>query len=187
MTTIFLGDSITEGYGVEASECWVSGMPEDAINRGISGDTTAGMLRRFPAHVLAAKPDRVVIMGGLNDLGEGVHWSQAANHLRVMCEWARREGIEPVLAVCVQPDYDEFLSSGWSYVLPAIHTLPEQFDALADWIRRYTKQEHILCLDFAQEFPKRITREYCRYFLDGEHPNRFGHAILRDIARDILG
>ena len=186
MTTVFLGDSITEGYGVGENECWVSGMPEGAINRGISGDTTAGMLRRFPAHVLAAKPERVVIMGGLNDLGEGVFWKQAADNLRAMCEWARQEGIEPVLAVCVQPDYEEFLSSGWSYVLPGIRTLPDQFAALSDWIRRYTETEDILCLDFAREFPKRITQEYCRYFLDGEHPNRFGHEIMRDIALDIL-
>lgn len=184
--TVFLGDSITEGFGVSSDECWVSGMPEMAINHGISGDTTAGMLRRFPAHVIAEHPERVVILGGLNDIGLGQEWGRVAANLQLMCEWAQKEQIQPVLATNVPPDYDEFLASDWAMFLPAIRAIPEQLAALNDWTRKYTQKTGILCLDFADQFPKRVTEEYCRYFIEGEHPNRFGHAVMREIAREIL-
>lgn len=183
---VFLGDSITEGFGVSSDECWVSGMPEEAVNHGISGDTIEGMVRRFPAHVVAEHPDRVVIMGGLNDIGLGKDWGRAAANLQLLCEWAQKEHIEPVLATNIEPDYDEFLESDWALVLPAIRDIPRQLTALNDWIREYTAKQGILCLDFADAFPKRITEEYCRYFIEGEHPNRFGHAVMRDIALETL-
>ena len=183
---VFLGDSITEGFGVSSDECWVSGLPGETVNRGISGDTTEGMVRRFPAHVVAEHPDYVVIMGGLNDIGLGKDWGRAATNLQLLCEWAQKERIQPVLATNVQPDYDEFLASDWALVLPAIRDIPRQLTALNDWVREYTVKQGILCLDFADAFPKRITEEYCRYFIEGEHPNRFGHAVMREIGLETL-
>jgi lysophospholipase L1-like esterase len=40
-------------------------------NRGISGDTTRGMLIRLEADVLALQPKAVVMLMGTNDLEEG--------------------------------------------------------------------------------------------------------------------
>lgn len=185
-TTVFLGDSITAGYGVARGECWTDGLPGININRGISGDTTSGMLRRFSAHVLAENPDRVVILGGLNDLGEGRPWEQAAENIEQMFITARRAGIEPVIAICVTPDYDEFLAGGWAHTLPGIRSIPENLSKLNHWLRDYADTHQRICLDFEREFPKRLTQEYCRYFSDGEHPNRFGHAVMREIAREVL-
>ena len=184
--TVFLGDSITAGYGVAPGECWVDGLPGININRGISGDTTSGMRRRFSAHVHAEKPDRVVILGGLNDLGMGRPWTEPAENIKQMCVIAQNTGIEPVIAICVTPDYDEFLSGGWAYALPGIRSIPENLAKLNNWLRDYADRNRILCLDFEQEFPKKLTQEYCRYFSDGEHPNRFGHAVMREIASEVL-
>jgi len=63
---VFLGDSITQGWpdlpkffpGVKIA------------NRGISGDTTRGMLIRLKEDVLALKPAGVVMLMGTNDLEE---------------------------------------------------------------------------------------------------------------------
>ena len=64
--TVFLGDSITRGYGVSSGEGWVELLHRGKnINHGIDGDTTAGMLRRFSAHVVREQPERVVIMGAV--------------------------------------------------------------------------------------------------------------------------
>lgn len=186
ITTVFLGDSITEGYGVYRGECWVDGLPGRNINHGICGDTTRGMIRRFHSHVIAEKADRVVILGGLNDLGEGRPWQEPAENIARMCITAQENGIEPVIAICVQPDYDEFLASGWAYALPGIKTIPDQLTKLNHWLRDYAKERNLCCLDFEKEFPERLTQEYCRYFSDGEHPNRFGHAVMREIAREVL-
>lgn len=185
-TTIFLGDSITEGYGVSAGGCWVDAMPGDNINRGISGDTTTGMRRRFSAHVLRHAPDRVVIMGGINDLSEGGRLETVKENLLDMYEQAQSNGIVTVPAVCVHPDYNELLNNDWVEFLPGMRGLPEKLEALAQWIRAYAREHQCVCLDFAQKFPDYTRDGYCRYFSDGVHPNARGHAIMANIARNVL-
>ncbi|WNO11546.1 GDSL-type esterase/lipase family protein [Teredinibacter sp. KSP-S5-2] len=60
--TVFLGDSITE-FGA-----WDEWFPNSRIiNRGISGDTTEGVLKRL-APVAQGKPAQVFLMIGTNDL-----------------------------------------------------------------------------------------------------------------------
>ena len=184
--TVFLGDSITEGYGVSKGECWVDAMPGIVINRGISGDTTSGMLRRFQAHVLAERPDRVVIMGGINDLSEGGSLDTVQNHLYEMYECAQAHDITVVPAICVYPDYNELLNNDWAKFLPGIHQLPKKLEKLAEWIRKYALEHHCTCLDFTQEFEKYTIDGYCRYFSDGVHPNERGHAIMAEIAKNVL-
>ncbi len=71
-TIVCLGDSITAGYGLRAGENWTDLLQKKhpeirLINRGISGDTTSGMLARFKRDVIREKPDDVMIFGGLND------------------------------------------------------------------------------------------------------------------------
>lgn len=69
---IFIGDSITSGYGIKKKESWVynlsTKLPLNIINMGINGDTTASMLNRFYNDVTSKKPDYIFIMGGTNDL-----------------------------------------------------------------------------------------------------------------------
>src|SRR5580704_8643449 len=65
---VFLGDSITQGWGDDMK----GGFPGLKVaNRGISGDTTRGVLIRLDTDVLALHPDGVVILIGTNDLEEG--------------------------------------------------------------------------------------------------------------------
>lgn len=183
---VFLGDSITEGYGVSPEECWVAALPGDTVNHGISGDTTAGMLRRFHAHVIKEHPDYVVIMGGINDLSEGRSLQLVQQNLQAMYEKAERQGIGVIPAVCVMPDYAMVLENEWAQYYPAIQHLPEQLEQLAAWIRSYAQHNELLYLDFAQFFTDYTTDHYSRYFFDGVHPNARGHAIMAQIAKKLL-
>ena len=185
--TVFLGDSITEGYGVSHGEGWVERLRGgENINHGISGDTTTGMLRRFSAHVLREKPDRVVIMGGINDLSEGETLQTVIHNLDTMYTRAEMHGIEVIPAVCVMPDYPMLLENDWVSYYPGIQMLPQNLERLADWIRHCAQENGWLCLDFAREFPKYTVDGYPRYFSDGTHPNERGHEILACIAQQQL-
>ena len=64
---VFLGDSITQGWG-DTMGGKFAGLK--VANRGISGDTTRGMLLRLPEDVLALQPRGVVMLMGTNDLEE---------------------------------------------------------------------------------------------------------------------
>lgn len=60
-----IGDSII------ARGLWGDVLPEHRVaNRGLSGDTTAGILARLDA-ILATRPEQAVIMAGINDLMQG--------------------------------------------------------------------------------------------------------------------
>ena len=66
---VFLGDSITQGWG-DKFRGHFEGMK--LANRGISGDTTRGMLIRLQEDVIALNPSAVVILMGTNDIGAQV-------------------------------------------------------------------------------------------------------------------
>ena len=74
-TLVFLGDSLTAGLGVQASEAFpalvaekirAAGLPVEVQNAGLSGDTSAGGLRRID-WVLQRPVDLLVIELGAND------------------------------------------------------------------------------------------------------------------------
>src|SRR5438874_413684 len=56
---VLLGDSITQGWGEDFS-AWFPGMK--IANRGISGDTSRGVLIRLKEDVLALDPQSVVLL-----------------------------------------------------------------------------------------------------------------------------
>jgi len=62
---VFLGDSITQGWGVDFKKSF-----DDLklANRGIGGDTTRGMLIRLQEDVLSLHPKAVVLLMGTNDI-----------------------------------------------------------------------------------------------------------------------
>jgi len=65
---VFFGDSITQGWGDDMGKSFGS---TKVANRGISGDTTRGMLLRIEDDVLSLNPSGVVMLMGTNDLEEG--------------------------------------------------------------------------------------------------------------------
>jgi peptidoglycan/xylan/chitin deacetylase (PgdA/CDA1 family)/lysophospholipase L1-like esterase len=66
-SVVFLGDSITQGWGDDFKGAF--GQMKIA-NRGITGDTSRGLLVRLKEDVLALDPRAVVLMIGANDLAE---------------------------------------------------------------------------------------------------------------------
>lgn len=72
---LFLGDSLTAGYGIDQAQAYPSlvqkiassnGVDLEIINAGMSGDTSAGALRRLP-WFLKNKIDICLIALGAND------------------------------------------------------------------------------------------------------------------------
>jgi acyl-CoA thioesterase I len=103
---VFLGDSLTAGYGLEPQQAlpqqveavWkAKGLDAVAINAGVSGDTTANGLARFDWSVAEAKPDLVVIALGANDYLMGVPPDVARGNLAAILDRSRGAGIPAVL------------------------------------------------------------------------------------------
>lgn len=80
---VFLGDSITQGWGDDLQGAF-PGLK--VANRGISGDTTRGVLIRLREDVLALHPAAVVLLIGTNDLEEKATPEIIAANLKLILE-----------------------------------------------------------------------------------------------------
>lgn len=94
---VVLGDSITAGYGLDPSEAYpallqkkieAAGLPFTVSNAGVSGDTTAGGLRRIDWSLGRGADVLIVALGG-NDGLRGISPKQTAENLAGIIQRAR--------------------------------------------------------------------------------------------------
>lgn len=98
-TIVFFGDSLTAGYGVDPDEAYpaliqkkieAAGLPWRVVNAGLSGETTAGGLRRLD-WILRQKVDIFVLELGGNDGLRGIAPSVTRSNLIRMIERIRQQ------------------------------------------------------------------------------------------------
>lgn len=113
---VAFGDSLTAGLGVSAEESYpaqlqrrldVLGYTYRVINAGVSGDTTAGGLRRV-SWILTNKPDLVILELGANDGLRGLSVDQTQHNLREIILRLRGAGVGIVLVgMKLPPNYGQ--------------------------------------------------------------------------------
>ena len=103
---IALGDSLTAGYGVLESQSFpallqqridAEGYEFDVVNAGVSGDTTAGGLRRLDWALDGDVRVLVVALGG-NDGLRGLSVADMKKNLSAIVEAAKARGVAVILA-----------------------------------------------------------------------------------------
>lgn len=97
---VFLGDSITQGWGTLAQD-----FPNLKVaNRGISGDTSRGVRYRLREDVLALNPKAVSLLIGTNDLALGGEPEQViANIQAIVAELQKQNANVPIVLNRVMP------------------------------------------------------------------------------------
>lgn len=104
---IFLGNSITNGGE------WAELLRNPhAKNRGISGDTTQGVLDRMST-ITKGKPSKIFLLIGTNDLSRGKSVDEVAKNVAKIVERVKRESPKTKLYVQsvfpVNPKFNKFL------------------------------------------------------------------------------
>ncbi len=94
---VFLGDSITQGWGDDMGGCFPG---VKVANRGISGDTSRGVLIRLKDDVLALHPSGVVILIGCNDLEEGADPETSATNLKLILAELKNSNPKMPIILC---------------------------------------------------------------------------------------
>lgn len=94
---VLLGDSITQGWGEDFSY-WFPGLK--IANRGISGDTTRGVLIRLQDDVLALEPQAVVLLIGTNDLEEKAEPETIAGNLKLILAALEKHNAKMPIILC---------------------------------------------------------------------------------------
>ncbi|MEM8499818.1 MAG: arylesterase [Pseudomonadota bacterium] len=112
-TVLLLGDSIGAGYGIAEHDSWAAGLAEhlsgagaNLVNASVSGETTAGGLRRLPELLERHKPALVIIELGGNDGLRGYPITRMKQNLEAMIKQALEIGSKVyVLGMHIPPNY----------------------------------------------------------------------------------
>lgn len=192
---VILGASYAAGWGAPPLPGF-----DPVINRGIGGEETGDMLRRFDRDVAAARPGAVLIWGHVNDITrstpERLEATKVAarEHYRQMIHKARAAGVEVILAtevpwtepVGLMNDLRAFighLRGKESYA----QRVSAHVGELNEFVRELAARERILVLDFERVFANdEGTRKTQFSAEDGSHISQAGYAALTDYSKRIL-
>lgn len=114
-TLLVFGDSLSAAYGLSVDQGWVHLLGEriararldwKVVNASVSGETTAGGLRRLPEDLKRHKPDLVLIELGANDALRGQSIESIRVHLENLVHLVREAKAQPVLiGIMIPPNY----------------------------------------------------------------------------------
>ena len=112
---LILGDSISAGYGIDASANWVSLLQNEfdkenlnitLINSSVSGDTSIGGLARIKTALRNFNPEFVLIELGGNDALRGYPPKNIKNNLSEIIKEVKKNGSKPFLMqIRIPPNY----------------------------------------------------------------------------------
>ena len=131
-TLLILGDSLSAGYRMSASEAWPHLLNEkwqqspQVINGSISGDTAAQGVARLPSLLQQHKPRWVLIELGGNDGLRGFPPQQLAQDLEHAIQLVNAAGAKPLLMQIRLPaNYGRRYTQSFAAVYPK---LAQQYD-----------------------------------------------------------
>ncbi|MEW4486939.1 GDSL-type esterase/lipase family protein [Thalassoglobus sp. JC818] len=163
---VFLGDSITQGWGDKLHKSFGE---MKVANRGISGDTTRGMLIRLEEDVLSLNPTGVVMLMGTNDLEEGADPKTVASNIQLILEAIHAHQSEMPIII--------------SLVFPSSETKKRpsnKIQELNQLIREAARNfEHVTVLDTWTLFANSEGDAKVEEFPDLLHPNELGYEKWR--------
>ncbi|MBO4466222.1 MAG: SGNH/GDSL hydrolase family protein [Bacteroidales bacterium] len=177
---VFIGDSITEGWGVKGTPGFFDN--DKMVERGISGEVTAQMVLRFRRDVIDLKPKTVVILCGCNDiaLNQGdYNEDYTFGNIVTMIELAKANKIRPILC-SVLP------AAGFPW-RPEVTDSAEKVASLNARLEAYAKKNHIKWVDYfsAMLAPdgRSLNPDYTN---DGIHPTLPGYEVMEAIIKKAL-
>lgn len=170
---VFLGDSITQGWGDDLGNTF-PGLK--VANRGISGDTTRGMLLRLDKDVLALNPKGLVMLMGTNDLEEGADAAKVATNIELILTAVQKHNPKMPVTLC------RVFPASASKKRPA-----DQIKAINGAIAEVAKKfPQVTMLDTWTLFANEQGDAKEPEFPDLLHPNQVGYAKWGAALRPVL-
>lgn len=172
---VAFGDSLTAGLGVQINESYPAqlqrrldglGYHYRVINAGVSGDTTAGGLRRV-SWVLNSKPELVILELGANDGLRGISVDETQLNLRQIVRRLQEARVTVILAgMKLPPNY------GQDYTT--------RFEAM---YRSLAREHQVPFIPF---FLEGVGGTSSLNQADGLHPTREGYKVVVEYLLKVL-
>lgn len=173
---VFTGDSITDFCDLDKY------YPElDAYNRGISADTTSGLLKRLKQSIFDLNPSVVVILMGINDLMfyDKTPQEVADNFIKIIDAVNNNLPNTEIVIQSVYPVYDKqyrIAERGETYI-PELNGLLKEIAIEKGAV--FADIYPVLC----EQGSKRLIKELSD---DGLHPNEAGYRIISGILNPLI-
>lgn len=208
-TYIFLGDSLTHGYGVPEGQGWVELLARDLAfkgshmeNHGLDGDTLQGMYNRLERILSAqvrvpvphessglAKADAsntastLCLLGGTNDILMGRSADYCFKKLQDLVGlWENRLGMDRVNLTSQERGLVLALLPPLDYDPFDQNPILEAYNAR---IRSYAENRGLGLIDFYT--PLKEASDFGLVVYEGDvHPNRLGYTIMYQAAKECL-
>jgi acyl-CoA thioesterase-1 len=129
---IFLGDSLTAGLGLDVKDSFPAriqerleqkGLAFEVVNAGVSGDTSAGGLRRLEWAMADGQPRVLVVALGGNDGLRGLAPEQLEANLAAIIEQGQARGLSVILAgMEAPPNFGADYTARFRAVYPTLAT-----------------------------------------------------------------
>ncbi|WP_297422647.1 GDSL-type esterase/lipase family protein [Clostridium sp.] len=172
---VFLGDSLTFGYGVSKEKSWAYKIAQSlffsSLNKASNGETTASMLSRYYYDVLVHFPSKIFIMGGTNDLLLGRSVTSVISNIELMIKDGININSEVTIGIppkIIGKMANELFS-------------PSHLYAYAENNLLFLKEELIsLCNNYKISFINfyDLTEDKNDIYLDGIHLTALGHELM---------
>lgn len=183
---VTVGDSITIGGETHSATVdavgnswpgyaqWFSNQRFRVVkNAGVSGDRTDQMLARWDTDVLPYAPTVVTILGGTNDINQGIPAATTRTNIAAMVQRALDIGAKPVL-ITVPPRAQ-------------VATYGAQIVALNAWLREFATNKNLLLLDYYSIVVNPATGAMQTSMdQDGTHPNSLGRKLFGQYVASTL-
>ena len=170
---VFLGDSITQGWGDDLGGSFPG---VKVANRGISGDTTRGMLIRLRGDVLALNPTGVVLLMGTNDLEEQAEPKTIAGNLKLIIAELKKHNPKMPIVLC--------------QVFPSSASMKRPADKIKEINKLYGEvvkgDPQVTLVETWPLFADELGDAKAAEFPDLLHPNPLGYAKWAAALRPIL-
>jgi acyl-CoA thioesterase I len=169
---VALGDSLTAGYGLVESESYPAilqarideeGYKFEVVNAGVSGDTSAGALRRLDWALDGDVKIMIVALGG----NDGLRGLSVAEMKQNLSERARERNVIVILAgMEAPPNYG-----------------PEYVQSFRSAFREVALQQRVLFIPFLLD---KVAGQGTLNQADGIHPNADGARVVADTVWSVL-
>ncbi len=177
---VFLGNSITEFWPQHTN---FFSLNKSYINKGISGQTTIQMLKRFQTDVINQNPYSLIILAGINDIAQNtgpITIQEIANNIIKMSELATEKKINVI--ICSVLPANKFL---WNLSINPTYKVIY----LNSLLKKYCKENNIVFVDYYSEMTDwgggLKTPQYTSKY-DLVHPNKKGYEKMEEILLNSL-
>jgi len=151
----------------------------EIVNKGVNGDTTAGIAERFHADVLAGEPNHVYFLTGTNDfIFREAPPAEAFENLQRMAVTAENCGITPVYITPLPVDAGKaecMWMAGFGISYDAVNRDVDDFSEMIRQSGRLYVDMNAAFAEYAEAFD-----DVDLVYMDGVHPMPDGHAFIAD-------